>query len=182
MTNPGDRPPAARVFFALWPDAAAASRLNSLAGEGARRFGGRKMRAETMHITLAFLGEVPLDRLPAAQAAADRVRVSPFCMRLDRLGFWRHNRIFWAGCSETQRELADLAGQLQSRLRDAGFALEDRPFAPHVTLVRKVVGKPGAEPLSPAIEWTCREFLLVHSVPSAEGSAYQPLARWHVDR
>jgi 2'-5' RNA ligase len=40
-----------------------AGRLAAIAGEAAARFGGRATRRDTIHLTLAFLGDVPESRL-----------------------------------------------------------------------------------------------------------------------
>lgn len=52
-----------RLFFALWPSPAAAERLASAATDAAARLGGRPTRLETLHLTLAFLGEVADERV-----------------------------------------------------------------------------------------------------------------------
>ena len=61
----------ARVFFAIWPDAAAQKRLAELAEQLEAVCDGRKVRAENIHLTLVFLGEVSVDRLDALCQAAN---------------------------------------------------------------------------------------------------------------
>lgn len=168
----------ARLFFALWPDAATA-RLLEEAGRQAQEFcGGRRMRCETLHITLAFLGEIAVDRIALLREVAAGLHAPFFTLRLDKLGCWRH--IVWAGCAETPPELSSLAGQLASSLRAAGFLLEERPFAAHVTLLRNarcdLLLK--AQPSLPAIDWQAAEFVLVQSQSSATGVGYTPIGRW----
>jgi 2'-5' RNA ligase len=164
-----------RLFFALWPEPAMAQRLHALTVDQTRRLGGRAMRPETLHLTLAFLGNVASDRLPAARAAADRVAAASFSFTLDRLEYWRHNRLLWAGGDAAPGLLA-LAGQLQDSLRQNGFALEERRFVPHVTLARNVKEAQGAD--LPPLCWECRSFALVRSVPSPDGSVYENVAVW----
>ena len=53
-----------RLFFALWPSLTAAEKLAATATEAARRIGGRATRRETLHLTLAFLGEVADEHVP----------------------------------------------------------------------------------------------------------------------
>ncbi|MCK6429025.1 MAG: hypothetical protein L6Q72_08010 [Burkholderiaceae bacterium] len=76
-----------RCFVALWPDDAARERLAAVAREQQRRFPrARAMRAENLHLTLAFIGE--LDETALAQrvrALLDELRV-----RYDRKPFVAH--------------------------------------------------------------------------------------------
>lgn len=190
-------PATARLFFALWPPAGVATALHVTArdcagravavpvspgGAGASRpsrpSGARAMRPDTLHLTLAFLGEVPLVRLDALRALAARLRLPPFILTLDRLGYWPAPRIVWAGCTTLPAPLARLAGELDGALRGAGFALPDRPFAPHVTLLRGVPPPgPAALPSPPAIIWPVAGFVLVVSTPGASTN-YRVLGQW----
>jgi 2'-5' RNA ligase len=174
----------ARVFFALWPAPAAAARLGAIAGTVAAACGGRPTRVETIHLTLAFVGDVAEDRLPELVAAADAVRGAAFSLDLDRLGYWAHNRLCCAGCSAVPAALASLAGDLRAALRDAGFAVEHgrAGFVPHVTLVRKMAHGMADQPIEPIVAWHCPAFVLVRSRLSSAGSRYErlhefPLAR-----
>lgn len=175
------RPEQARVFFALWPDDRGRAALHRAALDGAKRFGGRPMRADTLHLTLAFIGDVPVDRLPALRAAADRVDSAAFDMTMDSVGFWAHNRILWAGSRQGCAGLAALAKGLQQSLLAAGWATGDkagRDFAPHVTLVRKVEAVPRELPGLVPLVWRCERFVLVRSRLSSSGSAYETLGHW----
>lgn len=167
----------ARVFLALWPPAEAAVRLGGIARAMAAAHGGRATRPETIHLTLAFVGDVSGSRLPALVDAAAGVRGQPFELCLDRLGYWAHNRLCWAGANAAPVALAELAGGLHTALRDAGFPLERKrgAFAPHVTLVRKTTTAVSVQPIEPAVAWHCEAFVLVRSRLSARGSAYQVL-------
>jgi len=169
----------ARVFFALWPPEAVAGGLAAIAAAFAKQTGGRPTRRETIHLTLAFLGDIPVERLPELQRLASEVHAAPFDLTLDRFGIWQHNRLLWAGC-ESLPLLAGLASNLKTRLLEAGFAVADakRPFAPHVTLVRKVSNLETPLLAAEALRWHCREFVLVRSRLSVEGSAYEVLARF----
>lgn len=174
-----EKPATARVFFALWPPAGVADRLAAIAGEAAARFGGRATRRETIHLTLAFLGDVAASRLTELGAAAAGVQAAPFTLSIDRLGCWSHNHLLWAGCEQPAAALGELQANLEKALAEAGFRVfgEGRGFAPHVTLVRRI--PPGVEPgvFAPALPsnglaWPCRHFVLVRSQPTASGSEY----------
>ncbi len=152
----------ARIFFALWPDAGARERLEPLAGELAARASGKPVPIAKVHLTLAFLGEVEADRIAAAVEAARTVRPARFSFALDRVGSFRGARVAWAGCAQVPEPLAALAGQLARRLDGAGFALEDRPYAPHATLARRIARAVPTVPVAP-IAWPVDGFSLVRS-------------------
>jgi len=145
-----------RLFFALWPPAPTAAALHAWAGG----LDGRATRSENVHLTLAFLGEA--DERKAA-AAATRAKGRKHHLPLQRAEYWRHNRIVWVGPADTPPLLLELVKSLHGELRAADFVLEDRPFAAHVTLLRKAK-RPAAFPALPAAEWPVGEFSLVASV------------------
>lgn len=165
----------ARVFFALWPPATLADDLAGLAGQLAPTCGGRPTRADTVHLTLAFIGDIDASRLPDLAAAAQGLALPPFDLTLDRLGYWPHNRIVWAGCNAPPAALGELAAILHARLMAAGFAVDrgETGFFPHVTLLRKGTRAPAASLLEPPAAWRCQGFVLVRSQRSASGSRYR---------
>jgi len=167
------------VFFALWPSAEVADRLADMAGKAVARFGGRATRRETIHLTLAFLGEVPESRLPELCAVADGVQGQSFTMSLDRLGFWRHNHLLWAGSQAPVASLGELVSCLRNALANAGFTVdaEQQGFVPHVTLVRKIPASAGLLENQQfasfeSLAWRADRFVLVRSSLSPSGSEY----------
>src|SRR5258705_4553433 len=96
-----------RTFFALWPDASACERIATLARDVVSRAGGRAPRSENIHLTVAFVGNVALDRIAALKrigASAARA-VAPFTLELDRLGAFHHAGIAWFGAEVLPVEL-----------------------------------------------------------------------------
>jgi 2''-5'' RNA ligase len=81
------------------------------------------MRADTLHITLAFLGTTPADQLDALVACADAVRSHAYELVLDQAGYWRHNRIGWFGASQTPPQHLELVGALNTAYGMPGFPL-----------------------------------------------------------
>lgn len=167
--------PHCRVFFAVWPDAAAAARLHEVARANGKVCGGRVMRRDSLHITLAFLGDIPAERLAELKSIAGAVVVQPFDLAVDRLGYWRHNRILWAGADAAP--LTALAGQLAARLASAGFRFDPRPFVAHMTLLRDAE-RAGALAMRDPVRWPVTEFLLVRSGLSPAGAHYEAIGRW----
>jgi 2'-5' RNA ligase len=170
----------ARLFFALWPDAAVGQALGALARELARVCSGRAVPAANVHLTLAFLGELERERLAPLAALARTVRGEPFALELNRLDYWRHNRIVWAGTETCPAPLAALAAELGAGLRGLGIAIEERPYVPHITLVRDArrAPPPGR---APGIRWPVRAFALVESVPRGHARAYEVLESWRLE-
>ena len=162
--------PSSRYFFAVWPPAAAAAALEAWA----RALEGRVTPASQIHLTLAFLGAAQPEK---ALAAARRVKAIPHSLPLEQARYWKHNKIVWVGPQSVPPALADLVSQLHRALREASFVLEERPFAAHVTLLRKA--RPvAALPPPPRVAWPVDEFVLVRSRTSPKGSTYEPVERY----
>jgi 2'-5' RNA ligase len=161
-----------------------ANDLSEVANAAAERFGDRPTRRETLHLTLAFLGDVAETSLPDIIAAGHRVVAAPFSLSVNRIGYWPHKRLLWAGCAPLAG-LDQLHGKLQVALAEAGQAPPGRQasFTPHLTLVRKLPADTPAEavscfPLGDLTEWRCASFCLVQSRLTASGSRYETLAEF----
>jgi len=170
-----------RLFFALWPPARAARGLQAWAQQAARETRGRVTRAETIHLTLAFLGEVDEQGLSLAVEAGRGAGGRAHSLPIEQARWWKHNRIVWVGPNETPAPLACLEVELKRNLLEKGFELETRPFAAHVTLIRKAQEPRGLPPL-PELDWPVAEFVLVRSELSREGSSYEVLERFALDQ
>jgi len=159
-----------RLFFAAWPPARTATALRAWA-EGLE---GRVVARENIHLTLAFLGEAD----PAkAIAAARRVRGLRHELPIEEARFWKKNQIVWVGPSSMPPGLDSLVRSLRLELYRDQFILDRRPFAAHVTLLRKA-REAGEMPPLPRVAWPVEEFLLVGSQISATGPTYEPVARF----
>ena len=166
-----------RVFYALWPDAATASQLQAWARIGAPA-SARLMRRDTLHLTLAFVGDVDAARVPELVHIGAQAHWPSFTLNLDRLGHWTHNGIIWAGCSRPPAPLETAADALAARLRAAGFDMPLRRFAPHVTLARKAEALISGAPMPAVIDWPVTGGVLVASDRDAGGAHYRTLAAW----
>ena len=142
--------------------------------KAARASGGRPVRAQNLHVTLAFLGSVREERLAelaeiARQAAA--ARLGGEALAFDRLEYWRAAQLLCALPAEPPAWTAELARRLQDLLASRGFAPDLKPFRPHVTVVRKVA-RPGRIAGMQPVRWTFTEIALVESRTLAEGPVY----------
>lgn len=167
----------ARLFFALWPAPALRRQLHSLALQTQAATGGRTMRAETLHMTLLFLGEVPLAQISQLEQAADTVEFEAFAFALEQLSCWRHNQILYAAPAQAVPPLQALAQRLRTAADLAGIDYDKRGFTPHVTLLRKVQHPPEQRALVLPL-WQVQEFALVESQAAGPGVRYRNLRRW----
>lgn len=171
---PGER---LRLFFALWPTAAAAGILHAWALRAQRECGGRVTRPEAIHLTLVFLGETNAGRLENARRAARTVRFARHELPIEEAGHWPDKRIVWVGPRATPAATVALADRLRLALAAEGFEIEQRPFKAHVTLIRKA-GRRGELPALRPLAWPVEEFVLVRSRLSARGADYGVLERF----
>jgi type IV pilus assembly protein PilA len=157
-----------RLFFALWPPAETARSLYAWAGRVA---GGRRTAEANIHLTLAFLGEA--DEAKAA-GAARRVKGEAHDLPIEQARQVRD--MVWVGPRETPAPLLELFKKLEFALYTNDFVLERRPFAAHVTLIRKA--RAARLPPLPKVEWPVREFALVRSKLSPRGARYEVAERF----
>ncbi|MGC1687338.1 MAG: RNA 2',3'-cyclic phosphodiesterase [Candidatus Acidiferrales bacterium] len=149
--------------------------------------GSRWVRAEGLHVTLKFIGEMSPEKVPELETALARVGLSPpVDVRLRGGGFFpneRHPHIFWIGV-EASPNLAELAAAIDAQTRKSGVEAERRAYSPHVTLAR-FKNEDGLPQLHEAVrvleplefgEFHASEFHLIRSEPQAGGSRYTRLA------
>ena len=101
----------------------------------------RWVDAENIHLTLKFLGDVESTRLPEVQRAlAAACRESPaFALSLADAGAFpnlRRPNVIWVGLSGDLALATALAKKIDDACAALGFAPEERPFSPHLTLGR----------------------------------------------
>jgi 2'-5' RNA ligase len=92
------------------------------------------------HITLAFLGDVRVDRVDRAAAALDRAwaEVKPAQVRFAGGGTFGRGRfaILWAGLAGDVAGLGATSQALRGELRRARLPFDAKPFRPHLTISR----------------------------------------------
>lgn len=101
----------------------------------------RWVQGEQLHLTLRFFADLPpaLGDAVAGAAAAACASAAPFDLEVRGLGrFPAHGplRVIWAGLGAGREPLVALAAALGRELEARGFPVEERPFAPHLTLAR----------------------------------------------
>jgi len=101
----------------------------------------RWIEQDAMHLTLKFLGDTPVDRVPDIKKSLEQAASSTgkFSIKIGRTGCFpsfRDPRICWVGLSGELRRLEQLQGRVEGGLVALGFDREDRVFKPHVTIGR----------------------------------------------
>jgi 2'-5' RNA ligase len=189
-----------RLFVALDIDAAIRQRIQRFV-EGVSGFApdARWVRPESLHITLKFIGEKPIETVEEIKRVLSGIRTEAIEITICGYGFFptaKAARVFWVGI-ESGPQLAVLAKAVDEATTALGIPKEDHPFAPHLTLARGG-GRSGAprwrkddlpnknfqhlqEKLAalPAPEFgtmTAHEFFLYQSQLSQGGSRYTKIA------
>jgi 2'-5' RNA ligase len=90
---------------------------------------------------LKFLGNIPSKRVTEITEAMGKAvqGISPFRLEISGLGAFpslKQARILWVGIGGELDQLSTLQQNIDSVLAALGFAREERPFVPHLTLAR----------------------------------------------
>ena len=143
----------------------------------------------SIHLTLKFLGEIDPAILPGltdllrAGAAAEQA----FPLSIQGLGGFpnlRVPRVIWCGLEGSTDRLVALQRKVDAACVAAGFASEERPFQPHLTLGR-VRGKSNLQPLLDYIrigstfecEFSVNEINVYQSTLQPKGAVYTLLRK-----
>lgn len=172
------REASARVFFALWPDDAERAALAAWQPALHKLCGGRIMRADTLHTTLLFLGDVVLHRLEALQLAAQEAEGGSCELAFDVARYWGHNHIVFAAPLDVPPQPAQLVQTLEQHMARHRFRFDKRPYKPHVTLLRHAQWSDAPLPGMQRVVWQARSFVLVQSASDEQGANYRVLARF----
>lgn len=164
--DPGET---ARLFIALWPEAAIASALHAQCGICTSNPRTRVVAQHRVHLTLHFMGHVLRQRVPALVSAL-RVPFQPFELSFSQCEQWSHGLVV-AMPDRVPPPLARLHATLGEVLQGLGLPVDERQFRPHLTLARRHTG-PLPVPTSPPLRWPVTGYVLVESQTTPPG-AYQ---------
>lgn len=165
-----------RLFFALWPDQTTRQQCHKLA----QSIGGpgKLVPANNLHVTLAFLGSVDAVKQAAVTRDAGTLAVQGMCLTFNRLSYWKKPAVVCLCTEQIDPAVSNLAAQLVNLSVRAGIAVDQRPYKPHVTLLRKAKALPDIE-FAP-ICWEADGFCLVQSCSTPNGVEYRVIERWDI--
>ncbi len=166
----------ARLFFALWPDEATRDALAKAAAHVDVRE-GRRVRPANLHLTLAFLGNVPAAAQTALMAGEPAPSAAAFTLDVGLAGWWRSSRVAWLAPLEEPLALHALQAAVSDAADAAGLPVECRPYRPHVTIARHVRRAPRSLEAF-EVRWQVTDFALVESLQGAVGAHYEVRRRW----
>lgn len=151
----------------------------------------RRVKPENLHVTLAFLGWTPDERLDEVTDAAREGTAGVVRFELAFEGAGRfpprgRPRVVWIGIADGGPSVLQLATGVSAGLRSRGLRFDDRPLAPHLTLARVPDDASGAEAktvaaaleslAAPRLQFMVDEIAVVQSVLSPKGPRYTALA------
>ena len=158
-----------RMFLAIWPDEPQIDQLIDLQNEYMPW--GREVLPENFHITLLFLGNITHAVADCLTESMHSLLLSPFQVRLDRLGYFEKTKIFWVGPTCVPQELENLFKDVRKYALHCGISKLSKRYTPHVTLLRKSE-VPVSNPNFVPIDWRVNEFHLVESRTERDGARY----------
>lgn len=182
-----------RLFLAVDPEPRARRRIGAVQ-EALKGAAGRLHwkvafpKADRLHITLKFLGQVEADRVADLErcllpiGSTDRFQI---CFEgVSAFPSPSRARILWLGVTEGAERLKSLAEQVDRYCAELGFEPEQREFKPHLTLGRvkraprsgpSVVENVSPKEAGPSL---VTEVTLYLSELGPGGSTYTPLVRF----
>jgi len=163
--------------------------------------------ADSLHVTLKFIGEQPHDKVNRIQSALREIAFPVFEVTFRGCGFFpaasRSARVFWIGAEAGER-LRELAQEVDEIVSHFGVERE-REYRPHLTLARAKpephgkdrsphARRPATSPQfvelqaelakAPPPEFgtmSAREFFLYESQLSPKGARYTKIARFGLE-
>ena len=143
--------------------------------------GLRWLKAETMHVTLSFLGDVGDHAQERLEDALQQIRVPHFFLDLHGLGSFGGARptVVWAGVGKGHPHLFALYKHIQDAVLKAALEPDLRSFHPHITIGRaRNVSRAALQPFLKKHAktefglWRVNEFALFSSLLSSNGATH----------
>lgn len=102
---------------------------------------GRWTRIDNLHVTLAFLGEVPPDQIDLLSHILENTLIhqARFTLGLSDIGFFDkgNQSIVWLGIDQGKEHLRHLSKIIKYELNQHRFPYDNKPMIPHLTFVRQ---------------------------------------------
>lgn len=182
-----------RTFIALELSPEVKKEISRIIGELKKSDAEVKwVRPETVHLTLIFLGEVPLETLEKVKGRLGEIAkgTKGFDIALNALGTfpnWDRAKVIWVGTSQGSETANDLAETVKRAMQEEGFEREIRAFKSHLTLGRirgsknkgkleEISSKLDVKPISTHIS----SIVLFKSELTSRGAIHTPISKFEL--
>ncbi len=133
-----------RTFIAITLPMEVKAELEAVSSELAKQCPPRSVRwvkASQMHLTLRFLGDTSVDKLPQLTTDLDRIasQYKAFSLKLKELGCFpnkKRPRVIWIGVGGELKAAQQLQAEIETAVGKHGWQTETRSFQPHLTIGR----------------------------------------------
>lgn len=158
----------------------------------------RWIHEDAMHLTLKFLGDTPVDKIPDIKTVLERAAESSgkFMIKIGRTGCFPSfvdPRILWVGFSGELRRLEQLQGRVEGGIVALGLEADDRRFRGHITVGRTRPGIRGRFAEDVGLSWqhaplrSTNKLLPVNAIAlyrsyinDNDDTQYQQLGNWEL--
>ena len=167
-----------RLFIGLMPNPALRREAAEYAAYFSARMPGKYVEPDNFHITLAFLGEVAEEAVPAVERCMNEAaaRVWPFVYSIQGVNaFGKPERGILHLTVRDSGETARAATLLREALSKENLPFDPKPLCAHITLARNVRYSPQALPSLPREASGANGFTLYHSTRVSDALKYIPI-------
>lgn len=164
-----------RLFFALWPDHKTRLQCWEITRQLSQA-GLRLVRPENLHVTLVFVGAVDPRTEAALIESADSITPFKLSINFNQISYWPKPGILCLTGQALDSKLQTLVSSLARSCESRGIKVDQRPYAPHITVARKAKAASACE-FEPFV-WHADSFCLVQSISGSNGSIYQVIREW----
>lgn len=144
-------------------------------------------RAEKIHLTIRFFGNVLADQVNDLQTRLAEVcqQADPFTLRAEGLGHFKEH-VLWIGLHGDLPALHQLTAEVVAQTAGSGEHEEERDFAPHITIGRRIQQRTKNRRLEALLEkhrstsfgeWRVDHLELIRSARGPGAARYSTLAR-----
>jgi 2'-5' RNA ligase len=128
---------------------------------------GKPVPADNFHLTLLFLGAVPLAQINEVCEAAGQVRTPGEALKiaLDRLQVWHRAGVLSLAPEQAPQALLRLVYALEQAMLPFGFDETPREFRPHLTLAREYRAPEPESATPPAFFLRAERFRILQDWP-----------------
>lgn len=162
-----------RLFVAIPMTEPRTHELSAAVERMRRRPGAEELRwspPESWHVTLQFLGDSSAEGLACLLQQLREIQAKPVKIVPDKIGAFGRAGVLHAGVKATP-ELLALEKRVSAAAARCGFAREERPYYPHITLARSR-GRGGRDAISSIVEKS-REMVPFTAFTTGEFALYE---------